>query len=233
MAEVKEYLLKPTSLVPNSPLSLLHYKKVLSLGQLEPKGVQRIFARNGWEVQWLVRYGSTQRSHYHSAVHECMAVFSGTATIRFGVADTVEDMQENTWGSGSEAGGVEVGAEPGDLFIIPAGVAHKTYDAKPAMDFLRLTGGDGRSPGSGENAAALLDGIVLSGFTMMGAYPVDGAPWDFSEGGEHTGRYDEVWKVPVPAKDPVFGESLAGLCGFWGKKTGGEMLEKLVSRSSL
>lgn len=102
-----------------------------------------MFTQNGWDVQWIFRYGQTQLSHYHSKAHECMAVLSGTARIRFGVADTLEDLDQNTYGSAWENGGIEVAAEAGDVLIIPAGVAHKTYDTKPEAEFKLLTPGTG------------------------------------------------------------------------------------------
>lgn len=43
-----------------------------------------------------MRYGQTQLSHSHSKAHEVMAVLSGHATIRSGVTNTSEDMQDNT-----------------------------------------------------------------------------------------------------------------------------------------
>jgi len=145
-----------------------------------------------------------------------MVVLSGTATIRFGVADTSADMHENTYGTEHEHGGVEVEAQAGDFFILPAGTAHKTYKTQPAAEFTLLTQGDGHGVASSEGEArAALDGIELDGFTMMGAYP-EGSGWDFLEGGEKGfGEFQAVWDVPKPEKDPVLGEAREGLCGLW------------------
>jgi uncharacterized protein YjlB len=71
---------------------------------------------------------SNATAHYHSKAHECMAVLSGTARIRAGVAHTSEDLNENTYGPSWEEGGAEVQGEADDVFIILAGVAHKTYN---------------------------------------------------------------------------------------------------------
>lgn len=218
MVEIKSYTLRPTALVPNSPLPLLHHVGLLSEESERTSGyVYDLFQSNGWQVQWLVRYGHTQRSHYHSASHECMAVLTGSATIRFGVADTEADMEKNTHGSACEEGGLELRVNAGDLLIIPAGVAHKTYNAVPARDFERLSPGDGHQVGDG----ALRDAyraIELSGFTMLGAYP-KGCQWDFLEGGESDGDYEAVWNVPKPDTDPVFGKDRQGLLSFWEKPT--------------
>ena len=125
MVEIRKYHLQPTELIPNSPRPLLHYKNAIPP---KPGGAHRdavsvydTFTQNGWRVAWIFRYGQTQLSHYHSRAHECMAVLSGTATIRFGAADTSADLQENTYGDAFEKSGVEVTAEAGDVFVIPAG----------------------------------------------------------------------------------------------------------------
>lgn len=137
-----------------------------------------------------------------------MAVLSGTASIRFGVADTSPDMEENTHGSAWEDGGVLLEAEAGDVFIIPAGVAHKTHNTKPEADFALLSPGNGHGI-KAEHKKALSE-IKLDGFTMMGAY--SGGDWDFVATG---GDFEKVWSVPKPKYDPVFGASERGLCKTW------------------
>lgn len=213
MGEVRKYYLPPTDLIPNSPRPLLHYKNVLAeeSGQAhrDPIEVWDMFSGNGWKVEWIFRYGPTQSSHYHSQAHECMAVLSGTATVRFGVADTSEDLGENTRGTAWEEGGVELEAEAGDVFIVPAGVAHKTHNAKPEAEFKLLTPGTGHGI-EAQDAKQTLADIDLSGYTMMGAY--SGGDWDFVTSG---GNYEKVWSVPKPKSDPVFGRSEKGLCRLW------------------
>lgn len=138
-----------------------------------------------------------------------MAVLSGTATIRFGVADTSKDLKKNTHGDAWEAGGVTLEAEPGDVFIIPAGVAHKTYETKPEAELKLLSPGTGHSIEADDPMKALQE-IALSGFTMIGAYY--GGDWDFVTSG---GDFERVWAVPKPKNDPVFGQSDQGLCKTW------------------
>jgi uncharacterized protein YjlB len=222
MVEVKKYQLPPTPLIPNSPQPLLHYPGLLSsssAGEHHNSIALRahdLFSSNGWETQWIFRYGTTQTSHYHSEVHECMAVLTGTAKIRFGVADVVEDMEENTHGSGKEPGGIEVDANAGDVFILPAGTAHKTFDTSPVAEFRLLTPGDGHHIMSkGSDVRHTLAEVKLDGFTMVGAYPKGGGKWDFAKGGENDGEYEKVWSVPKPENDPVLGKSNEGLCGQW------------------
>ena len=214
MSKAKSYRLEPTERIPNSLFPLIHYPGHFDAeGQgIDAASVHDVFVSNGWNTQWIFRYGSTQRSHYHSQAHECMAVLSGTATIRFGVADTDQDLQKNTYGTAREEGGVEVQAKAGDVFIIPAGVSHKTYDTSPTAEFKLLTTGDGHAI-AGSDAREALKKVELNGFTMIGAYP-QGGVWDFAEGGEHIGNFEKVWAVEKPVCDPVMGKD-GGLCDLW------------------
>lgn len=211
MAVVNQYKLKSTKLIPNSSYPLIRYRNAF-LGQ--PGAIYARFKENGWDVKWIYRYGSTQESHYHSRSHECMAVLSGTATIRFGAADLSKNLDDSTWGDAWESGDhVEVDAVPGDIFIIPAGVAHKTYNTKPAASFSLLTPGDGQKIDCDDPQKAIAN-VDLSGFTMMGAYPF-GDDWDFATGDADHSDWERVWAVPKPSLDPVMGESLSGICGTW------------------
>lgn len=214
MIEVQRYYLKPTSLIPNSPQPLLHYKGLLSKSERSPAEINDIFEKNEWKTQWITRYARTQASHYHSGIHECMAVLTGTATIRFGVADTSKDLDKNTWGGATEKGGIEIAAHAGDVFVIPAGVAHKTFNASPDAPFAMLTPGKGRGV-EAENVRHALENIALSGFTMIGAYPKNCGDWDFSLGGEDVGNFERTWTVPRPDKDPFLGTASEGLCRYW------------------
>jgi uncharacterized protein YjlB len=218
MVQIDRYFLSPTKLIPNSPYPLLHYRGFLS-ADATSIGTQfyDLLSSNGWQAQWIFRYGETQKSHYHSQAHECMVVLTGQATIRFGVADTSDDMQENTHGDAKEEGGIELEAHAGDVFIIPAGVAHKTFDTKPAAPFKRLSPGDGH--GVPADFRDQLDGTIeLSGFTMMGSYPADGGPWDFAVGGEGAAVYADVWSIPPPKMDPMLGNSKQGLRTLWSQR---------------
>ncbi|KAL2415500.1 hypothetical protein ABEF95_001808 [Exophiala dermatitidis] len=303
--EIKTYHLPPTRLIPNSPhRPLLYYPGLLhvlkdtqqkspvddghSSPSSSPTSLATIaydtFTSNDWDVQWIYRYGPTQKSHYHSSVHECMAVLSGSAMIRFGIADGEADGEAgrgvkpdiptststpSTDPSSTETRdpgwttsntltpqtlsttstqstelapfrGVFIHASAGDVFVLPAGVAHKTYDTKPEAEFALLTPGDGHgiqvppdssststtSSGSSSDAAARKRNAVittpLSGFTMLGAYPKvtetgdpDLGEWDFATGGEDVGRYEQVWSVKKPARDPCLGDSEKGIWGLW------------------
>lgn len=212
---VRTYALPPTPLIPNSPHVLIHYPGLLtpliSDPSFNPTTIYDLFSSNGWQPQWLARYGPSQRAHYHSTAHECMAVISGgQARILFGVADADEPRA-----------GVLLDAAPGDVFILPAGVAHKTHDPRPLTDGMVFHEPPDRDDAVGSRA--FFGGIELRGeFVMMGAYP-GGADWDFLTGGELEGRFGEVWRVRVPERDPVLGVSSQGVRGLWGGR--GEVVE--------
>ena len=188
-----------------------------------------LYEKNGWQTQWIVRYGNTQRSHYHGDTHECMTVLKGSAKIRFGVADTTEDMDGNTYGGMHEDGGITLAASAGDVFILPAGLAHKTYDTLPAGELKLLTPGKGEGVEADDPRKALAE-LVLDGFTMMGSYPF-GGKWNFAVGGEDKGNFERVWKLDRPLRDPVLGESKDGLCGIWDSAIGLDKSSK--SRAAL
>ncbi|KAI1465585.1 uncharacterized protein F4812DRAFT_103394 [Daldinia caldariorum] len=215
MANVEKYYLPPTQLIPNSPQPLLHYKGLLAqTSERQPGAINDRLERNHWTTQWIFRYGPSQPSHYHSRIHEAMVVLSGKATIRFGVADTDPDLDNNTWGDAKEKGGIEVAANVGDVFIIPAGVAHKTYDTSPSAEFSLLTPGDGHGIPGPDVRKALVN-VKLSGYMMMGAYPKNCGHWDFSTGGEDVGSFETSWTVPRPEKDPFLADSRDGIVGQW------------------
>ncbi|SMQ52701.1 unnamed protein product [Zymoseptoria tritici ST99CH_1A5] len=211
MVEVRSYRLPPTKLVPNSPRPLLHYPGLLQ--RETPADIHNLLKSNGWQTQWVFRYGATQDSHYHSAAHEAMVVLSGTAIVRFGVADTVADLEQNTHGDGKEPGGIEIKANTGDVFVLPAGLAHKTFDTSPSESFRLLTPGEAKGIAA-EDVGKALNEIQLSGFTMLGAYP-QGSKWDFKRSAEDHGQFEKSWSVPRPARDPVLGDAVEGICGQW------------------
>jgi uncharacterized protein YjlB len=206
MPDIKTYHLPPTALVPNSPRPLIHYRNLFPNPQdRSPTTLHHRFASNGWSTQWIWRYGKDQTSHYHSSAHECMVVLTGTARIRFGVADVSDHASPER---SSEEGGVEIEARAGDVFILPAGIAHKTYETAPVAELKLLTPGDGHAV-----EVEGLEGVELTGFTMMGSYP-DGSEWTFNVGGDSE-DYQQVWDVPKPEKDPVLGDESEGLCTLW------------------
>ncbi|KXJ95058.1 hypothetical protein Micbo1qcDRAFT_216719 [Microdochium bolleyi] len=216
-----------------------------------------LFRQHGWETQWVAKYGLSQPSHYHPETHECMAVLTGPGRIRFGVADLDPDWRRNTplaaaavgntqvpadgtasqaskQGEGVywEAGGVELTVHAGDAFVIPAGVAHKSYDLAPgaAQEATALTGADFHGVDTGHNdndgegdsnggkagkgdTRKVVQACELSGFTMIGAYP-GGKDWTWAEGGAHVGDFERIWNIEKPELDPLTGRK-GGINELW------------------
>lgn len=223
MVEVRKYYLKPTPLIPNSPYPLLHYPGILRNLVTKPdfngSHIDDVFRSNGWHTQWIIRYDNTQGSHYHSHAHECMVVISGQgAKIRFGAADLSDNLDESTYGDKYEKGSeVVLEARQGDVFVIPAGVAHKTHAVVPKSPGLRFMSSESGHLSEEDVEAArerLKDVVVDEYFMMCGAYPM-GQDWDWKAGGEKDVKFEDVWSVKLPEKDPVLGEQQEGLRGLW------------------
>jgi uncharacterized protein YjlB len=95
--------------VPNNPhLPFLLYRGAIDLiGTPDPEiAIERVFRTNGWGDMW--RNGIYPYVHYHSMIHEGMAVARGRAKVRFG-------------GSGGHA----LDLAQGDVAVLPAGTGHQ------------------------------------------------------------------------------------------------------------
>lgn len=95
--------------VPNNPtLPLVIFPGAIDLaGTPDPEDrIERLIARNGWRDSW--RNGIYPYVHYHSSIHEFLAVARGRAKVRFG-------------GNGGE----EITLRAGDAAILPAGTGHQ------------------------------------------------------------------------------------------------------------
>lgn len=221
VSEIIAYDIKPTKLVPNSPKPLLLYRNCfIRDGKVDATLAYDTFKKNGWDAQWVTTYGHYQRSHYHPATHEVMVVLSGPGTIRWGTADLNDEPRKHTYGSAGndyEDGSLFIEVNAGDLFIIPAGVTHKSFDpTAPNPDPQCLTGGGAHSIES-DDPRRFVGELKASGFTMMGAYP-RGMSWGWAEGGEHVGRYESVWRVRNAELDPVLGDQ-GGINTFWNRRS--------------
>lgn len=100
---------------PNSALPLLFYEEALSRDAAGAEAMEALFAANGWPPAWQASVFTYH--HYHSTAHETLGVVRGSARLMLG---------------GPE--GREFDAEPGDVIVIPAGVAHRRLDS--SGDFL-------------------------------------------------------------------------------------------------
>lgn len=100
----------------NATLPLVLYRGCIDLAgspDLEDMIEQR-FADNGWGGLW--RNGIYSYPHYHSMIHEVIAVARGRATVRFGGKD-----------------GREIVIMPGDVAVLPAGTGHQCLRQTPEL----------------------------------------------------------------------------------------------------
>ncbi len=103
--------LKDDGVFPNNCLPLLIYRNALVIAEPDRAACfEQLFAAHGWVGSW--RNGIYPYHHYHSTAHEVLGIFSGSARVEFGGED-----------------GVVHEVHPGDVIIIPAGVAHKNLSA--------------------------------------------------------------------------------------------------------
>jgi uncharacterized protein YjlB len=103
--------------VPNNPtLPFVIYSRAIDLsGSSDPEGlIETTFRRHGWGDSW--RNGIFPYVHYHSMIHEGLAVARGRAKVRFG---------------GNQ--GKELDLGPGDVAILPAGTGHQGLWVSPDL----------------------------------------------------------------------------------------------------
>ena len=107
--EPESFLFADDGFVPNnSTLPFLVYRGAIDLiGIRDPEDeIEKIFRRNHWGDIW--RNGIYPYVHYHSMIHEGMALARGRAKVRFG---------------GSK--GSEIELSQGDVAVLPAGTGHQ------------------------------------------------------------------------------------------------------------
>ncbi len=100
----------------NARLPLVLYCGGINLaGSPDPEAiVEQTFAANGWGDMW--RNGIYPYAHYHSMIHEAMAIAGGQATVRFG---------------GERGRDIEI--KPGDVVVLPAGTGHQCLKQTPTL----------------------------------------------------------------------------------------------------
>jgi uncharacterized protein YjlB len=110
--EIIQHLLPDDGNFPNNALlPLIVLKRAINLDETEnSKMVKELFESNGWVNAW--EDGIYNYQHYHSTAHEVLGILKGTAMVQFGGNN-----------------GIGLSLEPGDVIIIPAGVAHKKLDS--------------------------------------------------------------------------------------------------------
>jgi len=109
------HALKDDGTFPNNVLPLVVYVGACALAGDDPaRAIEETFQANGWSGGW--RNGVYPFHHYHSTAHEVLGVYRGTAALQFG---------------GDQ--GVTLTVHPGDVVVIPAGVAHKNLGQSPTF----------------------------------------------------------------------------------------------------
>jgi uncharacterized protein YjlB len=156
---ISELLTDDGTFPNNGKLPLVVYKNAIAIPAENPAGaVERIFLENGWGGSW--RNGIYPYHHYHSTAHEVLGVYGGNATVQLGGPN-----------------GLVVDAGPGDVIIIPAGVAHKNLGS--SSDFRCV----GAYP------------------------PGQSWDMNYGRPGERPKADQNIAKVPLPETDPVYGST--------------------------
>jgi uncharacterized protein YjlB len=148
-------ILKDDGLFPNNQLlPMLVYKGALQTtdGHL----IKDLFETNRWIGAW--EDGIFDYHHYHSSTHEVLGVIKGSARIEMGGPH-----------------GTTVTAEPGDVIIIPAGVAHKFVE------------GDD-------------DFTVVGAYPEGQSYDIK-----YGHEGERPETDNNIKATPLPTEDPLYG----------------------------
>ncbi|MDJ0784200.1 MAG: cupin domain-containing protein [Desulfosarcinaceae bacterium] len=158
--DAETVLLRDDGTFPNNDrLPVLVYARGLELPPFDASlAVAALFNQHLWRGCWVS--GVYSYPHYHSTAHEALGVVSGSARLRLG-----------------GKAGTRIGVRPGDLLILPAGVAHECLSA--SGDFAVV----GAYPAG--QRPDLCTGAV----------------------GERPGADRNIDRVPLPAQDPLYGAS--------------------------
>jgi uncharacterized protein YjlB len=156
--DAKELRFKDDGTFPNNErLPVLIYARALKLPPFDASlAVAALFNQHHWNGCWVSAIFNYP--HYHSTAHEALGVVSGAGRL---------------WLGGAK--GVRIDVAPGDLIVLPAGVAHECLSA------------------SGD--------FAVVGAYPSGQRPdlCTGAPE------ERPGVDHNIARVPLPALDPLFG----------------------------
>jgi uncharacterized protein YjlB len=115
--EPETHLFADDGSVPNNQrLPFLVYRGAIDLiGTPDPEAmIERKFRDNGWGDVW--RNGIYPYVHYHSMIHEGMAIARGRAKVRFGGNN-----------------GKEIELVQGDIAVLPAGTGHQCLWSSPDL----------------------------------------------------------------------------------------------------
>jgi len=155
---IRHHIVDDGTFPNNGQLALVIYRNALRLEEEDGNGIEKLFESNGWSNAW--RDGVLDFHHYHSVTHEVLGVVEGSSRLQFGGPS-----------------GISVMVEPGDVIIIPAGVAHKNL------------GGDEKFR-------------VVGAYPGGKDYDMN-----YGKPDERPKADENIKNVPLPEHDPVFGAS--------------------------
>jgi uncharacterized protein YjlB len=155
--QVLSRILEDDGVFPNSRLPLVVFRGALALDVADPaRSVERVFEANQWGGGW--RNGIYPFHHYHSTAHEVLGVYGGSARVQLGGPQ-----------------GMTLEIRPGDVIVIPAGVAHRNLGASP-------------------------DFAVVGAYPDGQRWDMN-----YGRAGERPGADARIAQVPLPSKDPAHG----------------------------
>lgn len=141
----------------NQHLPAILYRGAVPLDETEPAAsLEAVFLGNGWDGVW--RNGIFGYHHYHATAHEVLGIASGTVTVELGGDD-----------------GPLLELEPGDVVVLPAGVAHRNVDSSPDL-------------------------VVVGAYPAGQIWDVNSG-----EATDHPRVDESIAAVPLPTTDPVYG----------------------------
>lgn len=110
--DVTAHILPDDGTYPNNErLPVLVYRQaVRPAGESPARVLEQIFQAHDWTGTW--RNGIFSYHHYHSTAHEVLGIAHGGASVQLGGPD-----------------GLLLDVRAGDVFVLPAGVAHKNCGA--------------------------------------------------------------------------------------------------------
>lgn len=114
--DVELYTLEARGAFPNNPrLPVVVYRHVVhgAAGDALAEEIERRFNAHDWSGGW--RDGIYDYAHYHSTAHEVLGCYQGGARVELGGGAQVIELQ------------------PGDVLVLPTGVAHKNLGS--SIDF--------------------------------------------------------------------------------------------------
>jgi uncharacterized protein YjlB len=142
----------------NRLLPLLFYQKAFQVPEEESGSIiKELLESNSWTDAW--EDGVYDYHHYHSTSHEVLVIHRGSARIQFGGPD-----------------GITLRVEPGDVVVIPAGVAHKKIDADKSFS-------------------------CVGAYPAGQKYDMN-----YGKKGERPKADENLKNLPLPESDPVYGK---------------------------